>query len=153
MKRLLFAAALVLLTAPAVAQDKTALATQYVNMPGVQNMMTEMFSPTAMADQMAATLPANITLSEEQKQKIGVVMSDAMSDLRPRLEELMVTGVADTFSAGELQALIDFYSSEHGATVMKKMAPFMTTILRQLQPEMHELQRKITPEIVRILQE
>ena len=35
------AAATVVLTLPAFAQDTTALATQYVNMPEVQQMMTD----------------------------------------------------------------------------------------------------------------
>lgn len=153
MKRLLFAMAIGLLTAPAFAQDKNALATQYVNMPEIQNMMTEMFSPTSMGNQIAASLPANIALSEDKKQQIGVLMSKAMNELRPKMEELMISSLDDSFSMGELQALIDFYSSEHGASVMTKMAPFMASVMGQLQPEMQALQLKVSPEIVRILQE
>lgn len=153
MKRSLLAAAFGLLTAPVFAQDTTGLAAQYVNMPEVQNMLTEMFSPTAMGDQIAASLPAGMALSDEKKQRIGAVMSEAMNDLRPRLEELMISSSSDTFSAEELQALIDFYSSEHGASVMTKMTPFMANVMGQLQPEMQALQLKVGPEIAKIMQE
>lgn len=153
MKRLLLAAAFGLLTSPAFAQDTNALATQYVNLPQVQNMMSEMFSPTTMAKQFAASLPANVSLSEDKKQQIGVVLSEALREMRPRVEELMVDISASSFSAGELRALIDFYSSEHGAAVMEKMPLIMTTVLSRLQPEMQALQLKMGPEILRIVQE
>jgi len=136
MKRSLLAAAFGLLYVPAFAQDTAELATQYVNMPEVQNMITEMFSPTAMGNQIEASLPAGMALSADKKQQIGLIMSEAMGDLRPKLEELMISNSSETFSADELQALIDFYSSEHGASVMTKMTPFMTNVMGQLQPEM-----------------
>ncbi len=153
MKRLFLAIAIGLLAAPAFAQDKNALAIQYVKMPEIQNMMTEMFSPSAMGNQIAASLPASVGLSEDQKQRIGVLMSEAMNELRPKLEELMVSNLDDSFSIAELQALIDFYSSEHGAAVMRKMSPFMAGVMSQLHPEMQALQRKVGPEIAKILQE
>jgi len=52
-----------------------------------------------------------------------------------------------------LQALIDFYGSEHGAAVMSKMQPFMASIMGKLQPEMQALQAQVGPKIVEILQE
>ena len=152
MKRCLLTVAFGLLTAPVFAEDTTALATQYVNMPEVQNMMSEMFSPTAMGNQVAASLPANMALSVDQKRQIGLVMSDAMNSLRPQMESLMISSSSELFSADELNALIDFYSSEHGASVMSKMTPFMATVMGQLQPEMQALQVKVGPQIAKILQ-
>jgi len=153
MKRHLLAAAVVLLTAPAFAQDREALARQYVNLPEVQYMMTDMFSPTTLANQFAASLPPSVPLSADKKRRIGVLMSDAMNDLRPAFERQMIAGTAETFSAAELRALIDFYSSEHGASAMRKMAPYMTRIMAQLQPEMHAMQLKVLPQIKEILSE
>ena len=80
-------------------------------------------------------------------------MSQAMNELRPRMEELMISSSAAVFSADELQALIDFYASEHGASVMTKMAPLMANVMGQMQPEMLALQQKVGPEIAKILQE
>ena len=56
LKRLLFAAVFGLLTAAAFSEDTIGLAKQYVNMPQVQAMITEMTSPTAMGNQIAASL-------------------------------------------------------------------------------------------------
>lgn len=152
MKHSLLAIALGLLTAPAFAQGTTELAKQYVNMPEVQNMITEMFSPTAMGNQIAARLPAGMALSEVKKQQIGLIMSAAMNDLRPNLEESMISTSSEMFSADELQALIEFYSSEYGASVMMKMTPFMAKVMGQLQPEIQALQRRVAPEIEKVLQ-
>lgn len=79
-------------------------------------------------------------------------MSEAMNELRPRLEELMVTGSAEVFTAPELQALIDFYRSEHGAAIMSKMQPLMAQTMGQLAPEMQALQQRVAPEIIKIMQ-
>ena len=151
MKRLHLAAAFALLSAPAFAQDTLTLATEYTNMPQVQNMITSMFSPETMGKQVALGLPPSITLTDDQQSQIGVVMSEAMNDLRPRLEELMTSSTAETFSVDELQALIDFYGSEHGANIMTKMQPLMTSVMGQLAPEMQALQAKVGPDIVRIM--
>ena len=153
MKKLYLATALVLLTTPLFAQDATELAQQYVEMPEIQNMITEMFSPTSLANQMAATLPPSVKITDDQKQRIGEVMSAAMNEMRPRMQELMVSGSAQTFSTDELQALIDFYGSEHGAAIMTKMTPFMTNVMGQMAPEMQALQATITPQIIKIMQE
>ena len=153
LRRMMFATATALLTLPALAQDTTTLAQEYVNMPQVQNMITEMFSPAAMGAQVVAGLPPNVTVNADQQQRIGTLMSDAMNDIRPRMEALMISGSAEVFSVEELRALIDFYGSEHGASVMTKMTPFMTNVMGRLAPEMQALQQKITPQLIQILQE
>ena len=153
MKRFFLAVVFSLLTTSVFAQDVNELAKKYVNMPEIQNMISDMFSPVAMGNQVAANLPANITLTDEKKQRIGVVMSEAMNDLRPRMETLMISTSAQIFSAGELTALIEFYGSEHGASIMAKMTPFMANVMAQLQPEMQALQNKVGPEVAKIIQE
>lgn len=151
MKRLHLATAFVLLSSPAFAQDTLTLATEYTNMPQVQNMISSMFSPDAMGKQVALGMPPSITLTADQQSQIGLVMSEAMNELRPRLEELMISSTAETFSVEELQALIGFYRSEHGAAIMTKMQPLMTSVMGQLAPEMQALQAKVGPDIVRIM--
>lgn len=153
MKALIHAAAFALLSTPALAQDVTELAQQYVDMPEVQNMITQMFSPEAMAAQTVASLPPGVTMTETQQARVGAVLSAAMTDLRPRLQEIMVSGSAEVFSAAEMQALIDFYGSEHGAAVMGKMSPFMANTMGALAPEMQEMQAKVMPQIIKIMQE
>ena len=153
MKKLSLALVLAAFASPVLAEDTTALAQEYVNMPEVQAMITAMFSPETMASQMKATLPAQVAVTDDQLARIGVVLSEAMQDLRPRMEELMISGAAEMFSPDEINALIDFYRSEHGAAVMTKTTPFMTSVMAQLGPEMMALQAKIGPEIARIIQE
>lgn len=153
MKRFHLAAALALLTTPVFAQDTQALAEKYVNLPGVQQMITNMFSAENMANQIAAGLPANITLTDDQKQRIGQLMSGAMNDLRPMMETLLTNASAQTLSVPELQALIDFYSSEHGSAVMSKMQPMMAALMAKMAPEMKTMQAKITPQLIEILRE
>lgn len=153
MKHLIHAAAFALLATPTFAQDTTALAQDYVDLPAVQSMITAMFSPETMGEQMANSLPPSITLSPAQQTRIGEVMSAAMNKMRPRLEELMVSGSAETFTAAELDAMIAFYQTEHGAAILTKSAPFMTKVMGALAPEMQALQTEVGPEINKILQE
>ncbi|MEP3633104.1 MAG: DUF2059 domain-containing protein [Shimia thalassica] len=136
-----------------MASDVESLAREYVAMPQVQQMMEDMFSPSSMAAQMTAALPAHVQLTDEQVQKIGTIMSKNMIELKPKLEEIMYRSSIATFDAEELRALIDFYSSETGASVMAKMQPFMQTTMTELAPEIQSVQQKIVPEIAKILQE
>lgn len=153
MKTLIRAAAFTLLTLPAFAQDTTALAREYVELPAVQEMMKDMFSPEMLSTQFKATLPPHVSLTDDQIARIGTLMSGEMMALRPQMEKLMVTASAETFTAAELEAMIAFYTSEHGATIMKKMQPFMTSIMADLGPEMLSMQQRITPELIKIIQE
>ena len=137
-------------SAPVLADERQALAEEYVNMPEVQQMITDLFSPDVLLGQFEAGLPDTVTLSEGQKLRIGTVLSDALNDLRPKIESVMIESSADTFTTEELVALIDFYRSEHGAAVMSKMQPFMQRSMSELGPVMRQLQVEITPELVKI---
>ena len=143
-----------LLAAPVAAdEDRLALAQEYASMPEVQSMIDAMFSPASMAAQMEANLPPGITLTESQRDRIGVILSDALDTIRPQMMETMVTASAETFTAPELEALIAFYGSEHGGAVMTKMQPFMQRTMGQLSPAVTATMQSVTPKIVAILQE
>ena len=148
MNRLLISIALtVALSTSASSQSPTlALAQEYANLPGVQGMMDEMSSPQAMAAQFGTQLPPNVQLSPEQQLQIGGILSGVMQELRPRMTELMISGSAETFTANELEALIAFYSSEHGASVMTKMQPFMLGVMAKIGPEMQQAQQAVLPQ-------
>jgi hypothetical protein len=152
MTRLSLAAALCLsLSPPVFAQDVQALAEEYVRMPEVQTMISDMFTPESMAAQFKLGLPPGMTITDDQSQKIGVLMSEVMTGFRPRMEQLMIDGSAKYFTADELQALIDFYRSEHGASVMSKMQPYMQEVMGTMMPEMMGEMQKVGPEIQAIL--
>ena len=136
----------------AQSDEQISLATEYANMPEVQRMMDEMFAPSSLASQFEAGLPPNVKLDDTQREKIGALMSEIMNSIRPGMEELMVTGSAENFSADELKALIAFYSSEHGASIMTKMQPFMLQVMSQIQPVIQSKMQAAQPEIVKIIQ-
>ncbi|WP_136443943.1 DUF2059 domain-containing protein [Pacificoceanicola onchidii] len=137
---------------PVAAQDSMALAQEYTNLPSVQQMMDDLFSPQAMAAQVKATLPPQVTVTEAQLAEIGAVMSGALNGLRPELESTMTEVTADVFTVDELTVLIDFYKSEHGASIMAKMQPMMQQVMARLGPDMQAMQQAVTPQIVKILQ-
>jgi hypothetical protein len=154
MKHLYLVAALLLpLSSPAMAQSTEALAKQYAELPDVVQMMDEMFSPETQISTIEANFPPTITLSEDQRQRIGALISDGLSELRPRLEKAMIEGIATNFSAPEIQALIDFYSSEHGAAVMRKMPLYMEEVMREIGPDQNAILNKMLPQVIQIIRE
>ncbi|SFE20140.1 DUF2059 domain-containing protein [Roseivivax sediminis] len=151
-----YLAALVLAAAlPAAAaaqEDVSELARDYVELPEVQTMMDEMFAPESMAQQFQSGLPPSVTLTDAQREEVGVILSEAMNGLRPEMEEVMITGSANHFTAAELQALIDFYSSEHGGAVMAKMQPFMQETMGTMMPRIQAQMQEVTPQLIEIIE-
>jgi len=137
----------------AFAADKQALAEQYATMPEVQMMMDDLFSAESMAAQISASLPPNVSLTDDKLHRIGVLMSDAMQELRPKIEQQMIADSAEVFTADELKALIAFYGSEHGAAIMGKMQPLMQKTMAGLTADIQRVTVQITPELVKIMQE
>jgi hypothetical protein len=137
----------------AQAQDVRSLAEEYVAMPQVQQMMDELFAPQAMTAQFLSGLPAGVEVPADKAARIGQVLSDQLNNLRPDLERIMVEGSVRVFTAPELLALIEFYRSEHGASVMGKMQPFMQNVMGELAPRIQQTQQAILPEIIAIIEE
>lgn len=128
------------------------LAREYVNLPGVQKMFDDMLEPDAIAAQIAATVRTNAKIDDVKMRRISTIIHDEMTAIRPRIEKVMAETAAESFSAEELQALIDFYKSPHGSSIMAKMQPFFQKYLIELTPELQKAQRKIrlkTNEIIK----
>lgn len=154
MKRTFAAASLVAAFAmPLAAQDTRSLAEDYATLPAVQAMVDDMFSAEAMAAQFRAGLPPTVPITEAQIAEVGALLATQMEALRPRLSEVMVETSADLFTAEELEALIAFYSTDVGASVLGKSQNMMTDVMGQLGPDMLALQQTIMPEIATILQD
>jgi hypothetical protein len=136
----------------ALAQSALDLAEEYATMPEVQQMMDEMFSPESMIAQFEMNLPASVVLTDDQRTRVGTLLSDTMNEMKPRMQEMMIAGSAKYFSVDELQALIDFYRSEHGASVMSKMQPFFQETMAQLAPEIQQKMQDVGPQIIEIIQ-
>ena len=148
------AAALIgaVLAAPAMAQDTRALAENYADLPAVQDMMDAMFSPEAMAVQFRAGLPPNAPITDAQVGEIAQLLSRELDTLRPRFSEVLVATTAEVMTAEELEAMIGFYSTDIGASVLRKTQTIMSVFTQQLGPEIAGLQQRILPEVAQILQ-
>lgn len=148
------AAALFLLTAsPLWSQSPIELAEQYSALPAVQQMMDEMFSPEASASQFKATLPPGFEITDDQLLRVGVVMSDVLKGLQPRMVELQNTAIAEVFTEEEIRAMIDFHSTDIGAQILIKTQPMFTAVMGQLTPEIVQAMGAKQGEIAAILSE
>lgn len=128
-----------------------ALVQEYAALPAVQEMMAAMFSPETSAAQLAATLPPGMDLSDDQLARIGAIMSAELTDFQPRMEELMIAGMVETFTAEEVQAMIDFYSSPVGASILLKTQPMFTAIMAEIAPEIQTRMMGRQAEIMQII--
>lgn len=153
MKKLTIALSFCAFATTALAEEARDLAETYVNLPQVQQMITDMFAPENMQRHVAASLPQSLAVTDAQMQRIGEIMSSMMNDLRPRMSDVMIESSAIVFAPDELSALIAFYSSEHGAAIMTKMQPFMAQVMAEMTPDIVALQQKLGPQIAAILQE
>lgn len=129
------------------------LARDYVMLPANQAMMDEMLGADAMTAQFAAGLPPNVELRPETLDRVGALIAETVASLRPRMEELMIAGAAETFSEGELRALTDFYSTPEGKGIMLKMQPYFARVMGQLTPEIMAAMSARQDELTVILEE
>ena len=150
----LFLALALAALAPRAAPAQTApeaLVREYAGLPAVQAMMAAMFSPETSAAQLAATLPPGISLSDDQLARIGTILSAEMISFQPRLEVLMIEGMMQAFTEEEVQAMIDFYSSPVGASILLKTQPMFTSIMAQMGPEIQARMLGRQAEILQII--
>ncbi|MBU2983185.1 DUF2059 domain-containing protein [Lentibacter algarum] len=154
MKTLLKTLALLLLmTGTAQAQSRMELARQYVELPAVQQMMRDMFSPETMYLQMKASMPAAAKISNAKKRRIGNVMSQGMMQVLPTFNKVMIRESARAFTKAELKAMVTFYSSPEGASILRKSTGFMNKSLAKIAPQMQAVQKAVTPAIINILKD
>jgi hypothetical protein len=153
MRKSILALALSCLVAgSATAQDINDLAREYMGLPAVQEMMTDMFSPGTMGQQFVNSLPPGMSPSDEQVAQIGVILSEAMGEVRPDMESLMERQSAVVFTEAELQAMIDFYGSDIGASILKKNTSFFTATMAELNPKIIAAVQMRQGDIMQVLQ-
>lgn len=141
------------LAVPASAQDTRSLAEDYVELPAVQSMLDSMFGGETLAANLAASLPNNLAINESQVAAVATLMANEMSALEPVMRETMISNLADTFTAQELEAMIAFYGSEVGTAILTKNQAMMGRIMATIAPQMQQLQRGLTPQIMQILRD
>ena len=142
-----------LTTGAAQAQSRIDLARQYVELPAVQQMMRDMFSPETMYLQMKASMPPGSKVSASKQRRIGKVMSQGMLQVLPTFNKVMIRESARAFTKAELKAMIAFYSSPEGASILRKSTGFMNKSLAKIAPQMQAVQKAVTPAIIKILKD
>ena len=135
------------------AQTRAELAHQYVQLPAVQAMMSDMISPETFASQIQAGLPSDLDITSNQKQRIGNLLAEKMAPLLPKLERQMIKAAAEIYTVAELQAVIEFYSSDLGVSILSKSADFMTASMGEVQQDIMQVSAEAIPEIISILEE
>ncbi len=79
-------------------------------------------------------------MAEEDRQFTLELASDVMSDMLPQMLDRLVPVYARTFTEGELEALIAFYDSELGRSVIAKTISSM--------PEADEAMMAVMPQVM-----
>jgi len=106
----------------------------------------------ASHQQMIQQLMAGRELSERQQQQLDKVMATTMKTVAEflsweQLQPLYRDLYAQSFDAEEVQAIIDFYASPAGQSMVQKMPLLMQNAMQAIQerllPFLQELQRNI----------
>jgi len=134
------------LSGAAFGQDDAlrAASERYVKNPVQQKLLDEMLSADAIVVQIRAMLPQ---LSEQQIQMVGQIASEEISTVRPALEGAMIDAAAQTFTLQEIVALEEFYSTPEGASVMRKMQPYMAEAMGMVAEPLQQAQVRIAQRI------
>lgn len=151
--RFLLAATFICATSVVWAQSRVELAEEYSALPAVEQMMSEMFSPEASAAQFKATLPPNFEINDDQLLRVGEIMSEVLKGLQPRMVKLQNAAIAEVFTEEEIRAMIDFHSTELGASILVKTQPMFTAVMSDLTPEIVQAMGAKQSEIAEILSE
>lgn len=97
------------------AENRTRIAKQYL----------EVFSPDELLNDSARRLAA--TLPENQRKSFMDTMTKNFD--RDLLKKTMLDALARHFTAQELQAMVNFYSSPEGKSSMKKFGAYMAEVM------------------------
>jgi len=132
--------ALALLTAPAatagtndVSAEKLALANKFIALIQGEQMGASLGQMTAMM------MPRSDTMSAEQAAEAREIMAEATASMLPRMFEAIAPIYADIFTLEELRALVDFYQSDVGRSMMSKSyaaAPRIGAAIQAIMPEL-----------------
>lgn len=132
--------ALALLIAPAatagtndVSAQKLALANKFIALIQGEQMGASLGQMTAMM------MPRSDTMSAEQSAEFREVMAEATASMLPRMFEAIAPIYADIFTLEELQALVDFYQSDVGRSMISKSyaaTPRIGAAIQAIMPEL-----------------
>ena len=132
--------ALTLFCAPAALAEtrddgaaRLALANKFVSLMQGEELGAALGQMTSMM------MPAELEgMSEDEAAKFRAVMGEVTARMMPRMFEAMAPIYADIFTLEELQALVDFYQSDVGRSMVTKSyqaAPRLAEAVQAIMPE------------------
>ena len=134
-------AACALLAGPALAQSQPTarqieLSRRYVQLAQGEQMEDAL-------RQMMATDPATdlSDIPAEDREFLLDLTSEILADLMPKMMEAMVPAYARTFTEEELEALVAFYDTEMGRSIIDKnfqVMPEINTAVASIMPELFQ---------------
>ena len=105
----------------------------------------------SLAQMSGSMIPPNENLAADQNAAIRRAMEQSMADLLPRLFDAMAPVYADIFTMEELTALVNFYESDIGRSLMTKSleaAPRISEIANAMMPEvLHDMMDTLCKEM------
>jgi hypothetical protein len=133
--------ALAMLAAPIAAEardeasEKLELAHRFVGLVQPEDM------GHAMAESLSGLFPSADGLPPEKARAVQETMSEMMQEYMPALFKAMAPVYADIFTLQELQALVAFYESDVGRSMVRKSyeaTPRVTAVAQQVLPSVIE---------------
>ncbi|HEY1224813.1 MAG TPA: DUF2059 domain-containing protein [Brevundimonas sp.] len=134
-------AACALLAAPALAQSEPSARQIELSRRYVQLAQGDQIESALR--QMMATDPSNdlSDLPAEDREFLLDLTSEILADLMPKMMEAMVPAYAATFTEAELEALVAFYDTEMGRSIIDKtfqVLPEINTAVEVIIPELFQ---------------
>ena len=124
---------------PETLAEKQALVRRYFKAIEFEKLMDSLVA-SMVPGMLADASRSNATLSAEEQELLSDAVRTAMNDvMTPKLIELNVSIYAEAFSERELQALVSFYESPEGRSIMRKTPGLMPKSMegaRRLMPQM-----------------
>lgn len=98
----------------------------------------------AMTNMAKSLSPPDATAQD--RQRMNELLQEQMELTRAvmtwdKLEPIYRKAYGQVFNAAEVQAMIDFYSTENGRSILRKMPQAMGVAMREMQPLMAELMK------------
>ncbi|MGO1003328.1 DUF2059 domain-containing protein [Lysobacter sp. CA196] len=146
-----------LCAAPAfAARPSDAQIDQLMQSMNYERMKGEMLKQMREPAEMMAMAEAGDGLDDKQREALARSLARQMSMVEEMLDWKAVAPIyrkvyGETFDAAEVQALIDFYGSPAGRSIMEKMPLAMGRTMQELQPLMktmfERMQRELRNEV------
>ena len=146
------AIALLLSTGLSQAADKMELVRQYFDLFNFEENIKAAFSSIAMRDMISAMEEAapDEDISEEKMMAEFKILQDAFtqSDYLKQIKAETIKIAAEVFSEDELKALISFYTSKEGRSIIAKMPVYMQQTQAQIGKMSIPLVKKLIKETI-----